>query len=79
MMTVENGPISNDFVLKTPLIPIIFSHGYGAHKTMYSGFLRDIASHGYIVFSPDHLDGCTNYTVKKNGEEVLYYNMGDIH
>jgi hypothetical protein len=67
MMTVENGPISYDLVMKTPLIPIIFSHGNGATRTMNSGFIRDLVSHGYIVFAPDHVDGSCTFTIRKNG------------
>lgn len=38
------------------LIPIIFSHGLGAHCNAYSTICNTLASHGYIVFSVDHSD-----------------------
>jgi predicted dienelactone hydrolase len=72
MMTAERGPISYDLVMKTPLIPIIFSHGNGANRTMYSGLCRDLASHGYVVFVPDHVDGSCNFTINKWGKEFMY-------
>ena len=44
------------------LTPIIFSHGLTGNNYNYSGCHRELASHGYIIFSIDHLDGSCNYT-----------------
>lgn len=70
MDTVEDGPISEDLTNKTQLIPIIFSHGYNATRTTSSCFLRDLASHGFIVFSIDHVDGSCYHSVKADGTEM---------
>lgn len=34
---------------------IIYSHGHGAHRRLVSNFCCHLASHGYIVVSPDHI------------------------
>ena len=41
----------------------------------------ELASHGYIVFCPNHNDGTCNYTEKSNGESVYFdktYQMWDL-
>ncbi len=30
--------------------PIIFIHGYGAHRNFYSNIIKEWASHGHIIF-----------------------------
>ena len=44
-----------------PLIPVILLHGLAGSRTSQSGSCRDMASHGYIVFSIDHNDGSAHY------------------
>jgi len=62
MDTVFNGEIAKDFSEGgRPLIPVIYSHGLCSNRTMHSGTCRDLASHGYIVFAPDHQDGTSSY------------------
>ncbi len=39
-----------------------------------SGSCRDLASHGYLVFSMDHRDESSNFTVTKDGQELYYSN-----
>ena len=55
--TKESKPIQ--------LVPIIFSHGLGASSSQYFGHLSELASHGYITFAMDHLDGSCLYTERK--------------
>lgn len=33
---------------------VVFSHGHGAARAMYSGLLADLASRGYVVLAVDH-------------------------
>jgi predicted dienelactone hydrolase len=40
---------------------------------MHSGTCRDLASHGYLVFSIDHEDGTSSYTVSKDGKKEIFY------
>lgn len=71
METVEDGPISYDLTNATPLIPIVFSHGNSSTRTMNSCFLRDIASHGFIIFALDHVEGTCMHTKKADGTELI--------
>ncbi len=66
---VLNGDLSKDFYSndhevpsKKKLVPIIFCHGISSNRTMHSGLCKDMAGHGYIVFSLDHQDGTCTYT-----------------
>ena len=51
---------------------MILCHGLCGSKTSQSGSCRDLASHGYIVFSLDHFDGSAHYSIKENGEELYW-------
>ncbi len=73
MNTVFNGEIDADFYSK-PLIPMIYSHGISANRTMQSCTCKDFASHGYIVFSMDHKDGSSSYIKSKDGKEMYFNN-----
>ena len=61
------------------LIPIIFSHGLSANRTMHSGICRNLASHGYIVFAPDHHDLTSSYYETESGEGYYYCNKRVAH
>ena len=66
---VQDGELAADFANKGDdnekyklLIPVINCHGLTCHRTASSGFCRDLASNGYIVFSLDHHDGTCSYS-----------------
>nr|XP_022912375.1 platelet-activating factor acetylhydrolase-like [Onthophagus taurus] len=48
---------------------IIFSHGLGAYRSLYSTILGDLASRGYIVASLEHRDESSCYTYYYNSKE----------
>lgn len=58
--------------LKEKLVPIIFQHGLGASITLHSQHLRELASHGYVIFCPESIAGCSIYTELKDGKPILY-------
>lgn len=57
----------------------MFSHGLSGNRNWNSGTCRDLASHGYIVFSIDHRDASSNYTETRDGQGLYYNNMNDSH
>lgn len=83
METVEDGPLAKVFwkenveggEQRKSLIPVIYSHGVTSCRTFQSGSCRDLASHGYIVFSIDHHDGTCNYSRLKNGNERYWTSL----
>jgi len=54
------------------LSPIIFSHGLCNYSAIYSQHNLELASHGYIVFVPNHNDGTCCYTEKSDGTPVVF-------
>lgn len=54
------------------LIPVILLHGLSGSRTSQSGSCRDMASHGYLVFSIDHHDGSAHYSRKEDGSELFW-------
>ena len=63
---MPDGPLSEDFCTRDrKLLPVIFSHGLTAHRGCYAINAMEFASHGYIVFCMDHLDGSNSYTERK--------------
>ena len=65
---MDDPPKSNEDEVR-PLIPIIMLHGLAGSRTSQSGSCRDLASHGYIVFSIDHNDESAYYSRKKDGTD----------
>jgi predicted dienelactone hydrolase len=43
-------------ILKRRLKVIIFSHGFSAHRNSYTCFVKEWASHGYVVLCPEHYE-----------------------
>ena len=82
MDTVQDGKLAQDFGglasddiesrKQLKMIPILFLHGLSGSRTSQSGSCRDLASHGYCVFSIDHHDGSAHYSRKENGDEVYW-------
>lgn len=67
----EGGPLSSDFsTAKKKLIPILYSHGLTGSRLVYQVNCRELASHGYLVFAMDHLDGSCCYTEKKTDKGI---------
>jgi platelet-activating factor acetylhydrolase len=54
------------------MIPIVFSHGLTAGRSMYSMHCCEMASHGYIVFALDHQDGSAAYTEDSKGKPIIF-------
>ena len=51
---------------------MIFSHGLTASGSFYMSYMREVASHGYLVIALEHLDKSNNYTQKEDGTQVLF-------
>ena len=54
------------------LIPIVFSHGLTASRFIYQVYAQELASNGYIVFIPDHIDGSCVYTKLSDGKVMKF-------
>lgn len=61
-----------DELSAAPLIPIILSHGLTGNRTIYQLNGQELASHGYIVFMMDHLDGSNMKTTTKSGKSYVF-------
>lgn len=73
MPAILNGDISLRFGNgRDKIRPIVFSHGLTAHTVNYSLLMIDLASHGYLVIQPNHLDKSCLGTKTKDGQPVVY-------
>lgn len=71
---LNEAKISYDFLQKDKKIPLlIFSHGMGTNRMMYSGICREWASHGMLVAIMDHHDGSCDHTVHGETGEVITF------
>lgn len=77
---ILGGTLSHDFADGNKLLmPILFSHGILGCNSTYSGLLKDMASHGYIVFALNHMDGTCIYTEDSQGKpgSIEFYDYFD--
>jgi hypothetical protein len=73
MNTCQDGKLAQVYDSgENKLIPLIFCHGLCGTRTTYSQSCRDLASHGYCVYTLTHFDGTANYSKKKNGDELYW-------
>ncbi|KAI0525493.1 phospholipase A2 [Xylaria bambusicola] len=54
---VENAPILKPQTPNNRWPTVIFSHGLGGSRNAYSQIAGSLASHGVVVFCPEHRDG----------------------
>ncbi|PGH10167.1 hypothetical protein AJ79_05522 [Helicocarpus griseus UAMH5409] len=82
-------PAQRDAPLKPSTLPskrwpvMVFSHGIGGSKNMYSYLLGCIASYGVVVIAPDHRDGSAPISLLRNSqgqhtEKVAYQRIKHI-
>ena len=81
--TVLNGTLAEIYRMgERKMIPLIFCHGLTGNRMTHSGQLRELASHGYCVFTLTHFDGTSNLSKKKDGSRIYWLNEGlllDFH
>ena len=71
-----DGPLANDFATgKKKLVPIVFSHGLTANRSLYSTNARELSAHGFLVILLDHQDGTCSYTENKDGSKKVYFDI----
>jgi len=58
---------------------MVFSHGMCSNSNCFTGIHKEFASHGYIVFAIDHLDGSANYTELPDGTPKPFNSIGKPH
>ncbi|KAI0910691.1 phospholipase A2 [Ustulina deusta] len=54
---VENAPILKPQTPNSRWPTMVFSHGLGGSRNAYSQIVGSLASHGIVVFCPEHRDG----------------------
>lgn len=59
--------------VQTRLPVVIFSHGLGGQRGVYSIICAELASHGYIVFAIEHADGTASCAKLAGGQGYRYY------
>ena len=57
--SVAQVPVPNQFPV------VVFSHGLGANRTIYSGICSDIVSHGYVVAAIEHHDRSASLSFRR--------------
>ncbi|KAL4443328.1 hypothetical protein ABPG75_011065 [Micractinium tetrahymenae] len=56
---------------------VVFSHGLGGHRFLYSAICAELASQGYCVLAVEHADGSASAALKPGGEWMLYQGLGN--
>lgn len=57
------------------LKPVIFSHGLGGHRWLYSNFCCELASRGFLVAALEHRDNSACHTFYYESEENAKKNI----
>jgi platelet-activating factor acetylhydrolase len=60
---------------KAPFPVIIFSHGLGGNRLVYSSICSDLASHGFIVAAIEHREGSASLARGIEDEWIKYDNV----
>lgn len=62
-------------VVETDFPVVIFSHGLGGNRLIYSSICSDLASHGFIVAAIEHRDGSASLAKGIEDEWIKYDNV----
>lgn len=54
---------------------IVFSHGLGGNRLIYSSICSDLASHGFVVVAIEHRDGSASLAKGLEDEWIQYDNV----
>jgi platelet-activating factor acetylhydrolase len=60
---------------EAPFPVIIFSHGLGGNRLIYSCICSDLASHGFVVAAIEHRDGSASLAKGIDDEWIQYDNV----
>ncbi|KAK4511519.1 uncharacterized protein ATC70_012734 [Mucor velutinosus] len=58
-----------------PFPVIVFSHGLGGNRLIYSSICSDLASHGFVVVAIEHRDGSASLAKGIDDEWIQYDNV----
>ncbi|KAI7836449.1 hypothetical protein COHA_009666 [Chlorella ohadii] len=75
MDLVPGAPLAPDAPQQLPLV--VFSHGLGGNRFLYSIICSELASQGYLVLAVEHNDGSASAVRLPGGEWRLYGGLGD--
>lgn len=69
------APLAADAADQLPLV--VFSHGLGGHRFLYSAICAELASQGYCVLAVEHADGSASAALRPSGRWMLYQGLGN--